>query len=271
MSLSAVRFRVGLRTIVQSRAAPAALAAIAGLALVAPAAVAPAFGQAPPPTQIYSCEDEQGRIISSDRPIRDCARREMRVLNRDGSLREVIPPPMTREQRKQAERAELERKDAEARSRARQARDRSLLITFEDERSLETMRRRHLAEIDAEIRIATSRILTLDRELKAAQAEADRQTRERGGRQIPFAFQQRITDAANAILAEDALIRDRQNERERINERFDADAARLRELLGHPGLSPAATSPVQDDSESTDPTSSLAPHPVSEQSQARAR
>ena len=221
---------------------------VASFVVVVAALPAPALAQSAgtPAPRIYSCEDEQGRMISSDRPIRDCARREMRVLNRDGSLREVIPPPMTRDQRKQAERDELERMEALARSRARQARDRSLLISFEDEDSLEIMRRRHLAEIDAEIRLATNRILNLDRELKSAQAEAGRQQKDKGDRPLPFAYQRRITDAANAILAEDALIRDRQHERARINERFDADASRLRELLGQPAP-PAASRPADDD------------------------
>ena len=240
----------------RGRAAGAVLATVVGCLAIAPALAQTA-------AQIYSCEDAQGRTISSDRPIQDCARREMRVLNRDGSLREVIPPPMSREQRKQAERAELERRDALARSRARQARDRSLLITFEDEQSLETMRRRQLAEIDAEIRLATSRILQLDKELKAAQGDASRQQKERAGRPLPFIFQQRITDAANAILAEDSLIRDRQHERERLNERFDADAARLRELLGHPQTE-TASSPPPSTERDVGPTSSLAP-PLAEE------
>ena len=254
MSLLVVRLWARVRASACGRAATFALAAVIGCLVTASA-----HGQTTP--QIYSCEDAQGRTISSDRPIQDCARRELRVLNRDGSLREVIPPPMTREQRKQSERAELERRDALARSRARQARDRSLLITFEDERSLETMRRRQLADIDTEIRVATARILQLDRELKTAQADAARQQKEHAGRPLPFAFQQRITDAANAILAEDSLIRDRQNERERLNERFDADAARLRELLGLPPVETAtsstpSTSPAERD---VGPTSSLTP------------
>ena len=41
----------------------------------------------------------------------------------------------------------------------------------------------------------------------------------------------------DAILAEDALIADRNAERERVNSRFDADARRLRELLGNPAVS----------------------------------
>jgi hypothetical protein len=183
---------------------------------------------------IYTCEDDHGRIISADRPIADCSRRELRVLNNDGSLRRIIAAPLTREQQKQKDREELQRQDDLAKLRARQARDRSLLLTFEDEQSLESMRRRQLADIDHEIRLATLRILSLDKDLKIAQAEAARFQKERAGRPLPFVYQQRITDAANAILAEDSLIRDRQHERSRLNERFDTDAMRLRELLGRP-------------------------------------
>jgi len=187
---------------------------------------------------IYTCEDDQGRIISADRPIADCARRELRVLNNDGSLRRIIAAPLTREQQKQRDREELQRQDDLAKLRARQARDRSLLLTFEDEQSLESMRRRQLADVDHEIRLATLRILSLDKDLKIAQAEAARFQKERPGRALPFVYQQRITDAANAILAEDSLIRDRQNERARLNDRFDTDAMRLRELLGRPTAQP---------------------------------
>ena len=50
---------------------------------------------------------------------------------------------------------------------------------------------------------------------------------------LPYAVQQRISSIANAILAEDALIKERQNERERLNRDFEANAARLTELLAH--------------------------------------
>ena len=46
-------------------------------------------------------------------------------------------------------------------------------------------------------------------------------------------MQQRISSIANAILAEDALIQERRNERTRLNRDFEANAARLTELLSH--------------------------------------
>lgn len=181
---------------------------------------------------IYSCTDANGRIINSDRPIADCAKRELRVLNSDGSVREVISAPLTKEQQKQRARDEQRSLEDAWAKKVQQARDRNLLQTFEDERAI--------ADIDHEIRLATLRILSLDKEMKIAQQEVERFKQERGGGRMPFVYQQRITDAANAILAEDSLIKDRREERERANTRFDSDSKRLGELLGRPARSAEA-------------------------------
>jgi Domain of unknown function (DUF4124) len=190
---------------------------------------------------IYSCTDDDGRTITSDRPIQACARRPMRELNPDGSLRRTIQPPLTKEQEHEQAAREKQRQEALWARRVQQARDRNLLLMFEDEGALESMRRRGLADIDHEIRLATQRILSLDKELKLAQDAAEEWKRANPRKQLPFTFQQRITDAANSILAEDALVRDRNAERERVNSRFDADARRLRELLGNPAVSQERT------------------------------
>ena len=189
------------------------------------------------PPAIYSCIDDEGRTITSDRPIPACARRPMRELNPDGSLRRIIAPPLSRDEERERAALEKQRRDEAWARKVQQARDRNLLLTFEDEQSLESMRRRGLADIDHEIRLATQRILSLDKELKIAQEAAATWKAANPRKQLPFAYQQRITDAANAILAEDALIADRNTERGRVNDRFDADARRLRELLGTPAVS----------------------------------
>ena len=56
---------------------------------------------------------------------------------------------------------------------------------------------------------------------------------ERPNARLPYAVQQRISSIANAILAEDALIKERQGERERVNRDFEANAVRLTELLAN--------------------------------------
>ena len=69
-----------------------------------------------PPSGIYSCIDDKGRRITADRPIPECTHREQQVLNRDGSVRTILPPTLTAE-----ERAEREaRDDTDKRARARE-------------------------------------------------------------------------------------------------------------------------------------------------------
>jgi len=69
------------------RAAGAFVAAATLLEAVVPDAVG-----APGATLTYTCVDSKGNKRSSDRPIPECSDREQRVLNKDGSLRRVIPP-----------------------------------------------------------------------------------------------------------------------------------------------------------------------------------
>ena len=47
---------------------------------------------APGSPAIYTCTTADGRKLTSDRLIPECASREHQVLNRDGSLRAILPP-----------------------------------------------------------------------------------------------------------------------------------------------------------------------------------
>jgi hypothetical protein len=40
---------------------------------------------------IYTCTDDKGRRLTSDRPIAECVSREQQILNRDGSVKGVHP------------------------------------------------------------------------------------------------------------------------------------------------------------------------------------
>lgn len=184
---------------------------------------------------IYVCKDENGRVISSDQPIEACSRRNMRELNRDGSVRRVLPPPLTRQQEREAAQQALARQEQERALRAQQAHDRHLLLTYKTPEDLRKRQAQQIDLIDEEIAAATRRILVLDQNLKAEREQAAewQKKQEQPNARLPYAVQQRISSIANAILAEDALIKERQNERERVNRDFDANAARLIELLAH--------------------------------------
>ena len=54
---------------------------------------------ADPRSAIYTCTDSNGKKLTSDRPIAECTTREQRVLNADGSVRNVVGPTLTADER----------------------------------------------------------------------------------------------------------------------------------------------------------------------------
>jgi hypothetical protein len=176
--------------------------------------------------EIFSCKDEAGRIISSDRPIPECSKRDIRVLRQDGLTKGVIPAPLTDEQRKQRD-IELEIKRLkDNQERERLSRDRALVAAYPDLASLEVQRKRQIQDVQVEIDAAKKRILLKEPDLKEAKAELEFYR----GKKVPGSVNNRIALAASAILVEDELIRAKQQEILTVNSKFDSDAKRLREI-----------------------------------------
>ncbi|MDO4905355.1 MAG: DUF4124 domain-containing protein [Lautropia sp.] len=200
----------------------------------APGSARLAWAQPGNSTPIYVCTDDQGRVISSDQPIQACAKRAVRELNRDGSTRRIVPPPMTRAEERAAAQQALVRAEQERIQRAQQARDRHLLLTYQSPEDLQRRQQQQLTLIDEEIKAAVQRILVLDKSLQEEKKAAEEWlAQQQPNTKLPFAREQRISSIANAILAEDSLIKERRNERERINKDYQANANRLKELLAH--------------------------------------
>src|SRR5688572_21226596 len=82
---------------------------------------------------IFTCTAADGRRLTADRPIAECLDREQRVLNRDGSLRMILQPSLTADERAALE--EAERKKVQDRVVRQDAirRDRNLLARYPNE------------------------------------------------------------------------------------------------------------------------------------------
>ena len=98
-------------------------------------AVGAAMAQAPSPpvTGLYTCIDDKGRRLTADRPIAECSTKSQQILNRDGSLRTVIPPTPTAEERAEKEAVERAEKEAKAAAADAVRRDRNLVARFPTE------------------------------------------------------------------------------------------------------------------------------------------
>jgi hypothetical protein len=199
-----------------------AAAALMVLAVIWTSGPAPVSAQS-----IYTCKDEHGRALSSDRPIPECAHRPMLELNNSGVVKREISAPLTKEQLRQKDLDEQQKRVVENLRRQQESRDKGLMLAFANVDALERTRTRQVDDINDNIAAAQRRMISSHQELKVAQAAADAIK----GRPVPEAMLRRIRQIAQVILDDDALIVKLRAEHEQINQQFDRDAIRLRMLL----------------------------------------
>ncbi len=202
------------------------------------ACVSAAAQQAAPPGGIYTCVDDRGRKLTSDRPIAECSAREQRVLNRDGSLRAIHPPTLTAEER--AAKEARERQEAERRAAAADAvrRDRNLIARFPDEASHERAREAALEPVRAAMRSSALRMSALEAERKPMLDEAEFYL----GRAVPVSLKAQLDANEAAMVAQRIAMQTLETELDRINRVYDVELARLRQLWA--GAAPGSLGPV---------------------------
>jgi hypothetical protein len=214
-------------------------AVLLGLTMAAAGVLAQAAqANNPPDGAVFTCIDDKGRRITADRPIAECTGREQRVLNRDGSLRMVLPPTLTAEER--AEKEARERKAAEQRAAQAEAvrRDRNLMARYADEAAHQRAREASLDTARAALQASEKRMKTLAAERKPLDAEAEFYT----GKPLPMKLRQEI-DANDALTeAQRAAIATQEAELLRINRLYDSELERLRRLWA--GAAPGSLGPL---------------------------
>jgi hypothetical protein len=199
-----------------------------------------AWGQATPrpPAGIYSCIDDKGRRITADRPIPECAQREQQVLNSDGSVRMVVPPTPTAEER--AAREARERAAAEARAAQADAvrRDRNLMMRYPNEAAHLRARESALDSVRLAMRATEDRIKQLTAESKPLRTEAEFYE----GRSLPPQLRAAIDANEAALEAQRSASASQAVELDRINRLYDTELERLRRLWA--GAPPGTLGPV---------------------------
>jgi hypothetical protein len=187
---------------------------------------------------IYTCVDDQGRKITSDRPIASCTAKEQRVLNKDGSLKTMYPPILTVEERAQKE--ATERKLAEDRAAHNDAvrRDRNLLARYPNEAPHRKAREAALDTVRVAMKASEQRLRDLAAERKPLLAEAEFYV----GKPLPPKLHSQLdaNDAATAAQREAAI--NQEAELERVNRLYDAELARLKLLWA--GALPGSMGPI---------------------------
>ena len=175
---------------------------------------------------IYTCIDDKGRPRTADRPIAECSDRDQRVLNKDGSLRQVVPRTLTAEER--AEREARERKELEEKAAYNDAvrRDRNLKSRYPNEAAHNKARESALEAVRASMRTSAQRVKELETERKPLQDEADFYR----GRQLPSRLKQQLDANETSVAAQRELIQTQEAELQRVNRIYDLELEHLRKL-----------------------------------------
>lgn len=186
---------------------------------------------------IYSCTDARGRTITADRPIPDCVDREQRELSPSGGVRRKIEPTYTA--REQAERDERERQAQLQASRLReeQRRERALLIRYPNPAAHDRERAEALVQIDAVIAAARRRLNELAEERSKIDDELEFYAKDVA--KAPASLRRKVDDNTKSAAVQNRFIADQDEEKKRVNARFDEERTRLRPLWA--GNAPAIT------------------------------
>ncbi len=199
-----------------------------GATLLWAVCVAAGAQQPPPINGIYTCTDANGRKLRSDRPIAACLDREQTVLNPSGTVRARVGPSLSAQQRAELE----ERKKEEALERARELeekrRDRAMLARYPTREAHDKERAEAHARIDAVVLEAEKRIIALHEERKKIDRELEFYQGDPA--KAPPALRRQIDYVTQGLQAQRRFIGVQENERQRVDARFNEELQRLTEL-----------------------------------------
>lgn len=176
---------------------------------------------------IYTCVDAKGRRLTSDRPIAECLDREQKELNATGTVRRTIGPSLTHPERVALE--EQERKAAEERLRQAEERRmlRALLMRYPTQAAHEGERAKALQSVQDTILTSQRRIADLRLERKKLDTEIEFY---KTPAQWPVKLKRQVEELEHQVEGHQRLIASQEEEKRRIERRFDEELSRLRIL-----------------------------------------
>jgi hypothetical protein len=210
----------------------------AGLAL---ALCAGSTAWAQQPGGIYTCVDAKGRKLTSDRPIAECADREQKELNTSGTVRRTLPPSLTatelaaKEEQERRAAQELQRQADEKR------RERAMLARYPDQASHDLERAKALNAVQEVILAGQKRIVDLQDQRKPLIAETEFYVKDPS--KMPPGLRRQLDENAQHVAAQQRFIANQEEEKRRVNKRFDEELARLKVLWAQLKAQPQAVAP----------------------------
>ncbi|MEO6320292.1 MAG: DUF4124 domain-containing protein [Polaromonas sp.] len=186
------------------------------------------FGGMATAQDIYSCVDARGRTITADRPIAECIDRTQRALSPSGLVKRQIGPSLTAHE--QAAQDEKDRRAAELRAREAEERrrDKALLLRYPTLAVHDRERAVALLQIDEVIKASSKRRGELADQRKSLGGELEFYVKDPS--RAPASLKRRLEENEGSVAVQQRFIADQEQEKKRVNQRFDEELAKLRQL-----------------------------------------
>ena len=189
-----------------------------------------ALAESPPVTggTIYTCTDASGRRITADRPISTCVDREQRVLGNTGVELRRVAPTLT-EQERNAQDAKRRQELAEhQRLREERSRERAMLARFPSQGVHDATRAEAIAQVNDVIGVAQKRLVDLKERRRKLNTELE--FYQNDPKKAPANLRRQLDDNTESQAEQQRFIKQQEEEKQRINQRFDAELQQLRKL-----------------------------------------
>jgi hypothetical protein len=209
-------------------------ALIASLALSLAAAGAVHAQQTPPGssqsggpsvTGIYTCTDAKGRTITADRPVADCSDREQIQLNPSGTVKRKVDPTYSARELAEREDRERQAQQVAARQLEERRRERALLVRYPNAEAHDRERAEALVQIDVVIQAAKKRLDELAEDRKKIDDELEFFKSDPA--KAPDSVRRKLDDNMTSVAVQKRFIGEQEDEKKRVNARFDEERTRL--------------------------------------------
>ena len=177
---------------------------------------------------IYTCTDGKGRRITSDRPIVECLDREQHKLGNTGIVRQVVPPSYTADERAKLENKQRAENEIKARAAEEKRRERALLIRYPNQSVHDKERAEALAQIDDVVAAVKKREAALLVQRKEVDAEMEFYQADPS--KAPLWLRRKLEDSDKQMVVQKRFLDEQSQEKLRINQRFDEELTKLRQL-----------------------------------------
>ncbi|HKQ15474.1 MAG TPA: hypothetical protein VJT80_18705 [Steroidobacteraceae bacterium] len=180
----------------------------------------------------FRCKDRNGQTHYGDSMPAECAGLDTEVLNDRGMQVRLIEGEATRLKR-------LEREEAEAKVRKEKAdsalRDRTLIETYLTVEDIERLRNQRLDQLNAQYRVTEQNIANLRERQTRLEAQIARfkpYSDNPSAPALPEHLAAELVSSVNGMRVYEESLASNRKEQAQLNEQFDADVKRFKELKG---------------------------------------